>query len=84
MTAGTPDAEAVALAAEIAEKANALAQGGNASILDTLARVLFMKGERAKAIAVQEKALAGAGLPHRREYQNTLDSYRAGKLPSAE
>jgi len=45
------------LALKAAEKANALTEGKNASILDTYALALFQNGKTAEAIAAQEKAL---------------------------
>jgi thiol-disulfide isomerase/thioredoxin len=66
---------------KIARRANDAAQGKDPSILDTLARVLFMNGKKAQAIEVQEKAVKLAEGAAKAELQKTLDSYKEGKLP---
>jgi len=70
---------------KIAVRANDAAEGKDPAILDTLARATFMKGNKDKAIELQEKAIKLAeddGL--KSQLKETLDSYKEGKLPKAE
>jgi thiol-disulfide isomerase/thioredoxin len=69
------------LAEKTATRANTASKGENAEVLDTLARVLFMKGQKAPAIELQEKAVALAQAGRQAQFQKVLDSYKAGKLP---
>lgn len=65
------------LARSIAERANMLAKGKDASILDTLAKAHFDTGDKAGAIAMQTKAIELAeddGL--REELKAALDIYK--------
>jgi tetratricopeptide (TPR) repeat protein len=62
-------------------RANELAKGKSPEALDTLARVQFVKGEKDEAIATQQKALEVADQKVKKNYQKTLDSYKAGKVP---
>lgn len=55
--------------------------GKNAEILDTLARLLFLKDQKTAAIEMQEKAVSFAKGRRKTQFQETLDSYRAGELP---
>lgn len=66
----------------IARGANDATLGKNAEILDTLARLLFLKGQKTAAIDLQEKAVSFAKGRRMTQFQETLDSYRAGKLPT--
>jgi thiol-disulfide isomerase/thioredoxin len=70
---------------EVAEKealkANELAKGKSADLLDTLARVQFVKGEKEAAIATLQKGLELADEKEKKAFQKTLDAYKAGKLP---
>ena len=70
--------EALALAREAAEKADKLSDGGNWMYLDTLARVYFVEGDAAKALAAQEKAveLAGDELDDQPDVKDRLEEYR--------
>jgi thiol-disulfide isomerase/thioredoxin len=72
------------LAEKIAMRANDAAKGEDPSILDTVARVLFMRGKKAEAIALQEKAVKQADGGMKKDLQATLDSYKKGELPKAE
>jgi len=72
------------LAETIATRANEAAQGKDPGILDTLARVLFMKGEKAEAIAMQEKAVKLAEGDMKTQLQKVLDSYEKGELSKAD
>jgi thiol-disulfide isomerase/thioredoxin len=64
------------LAMRAASKAVELA-GEDAAILDTLARVYFLKGDRAKAIEIQERAVKAAEGPMRASIEKTLEEYRS-------
>ena len=73
------------LAERIARQASDAAKGEDPAILDTLARVLFMKGDKDGAIETQAKAVKLAEEGEARDLlQETLDSYKAGKLPPPE
>jgi hypothetical protein len=70
-----PDLD-VALAASL--RAVELTEERNAAHLDTLARVYWMRGEREKARATQEKALSKAqDAALTRDIQSRLDEYSA-------
>jgi thiol-disulfide isomerase/thioredoxin len=73
------------IAEKAATKADAMEHGKDASILETLARVRFMKGDKAGAIATQEKAIKALPATEsermRKRYEMALDAYRAGQLP---
>jgi thiol-disulfide isomerase/thioredoxin len=69
---------------KIATRANDAAHGKDPSILDTLARVLFMKGKKTNAIELQERAVKLAEGAAKTEFQRVLDSYKEGKLPKAD
>jgi thiol-disulfide isomerase/thioredoxin len=71
------------LAETIATRGNDAAKGKDPAILDTLARVKFMQGNKEEAIALQEKALNLAETSQQPMYQKTLDSYKKGELPEA-
>jgi len=67
------------LAFKAADAANTITGGKDAAILDTLARVHFLKGNKAKAIELQEKAVANATGPMKADLQKALDEYKAAK-----
>jgi thiol-disulfide isomerase/thioredoxin len=73
---------------DVAEKlallANEAANGRDAAILDTVARVLFMKGEKQKAVEYQQKAVNLAKGKTKERFEAILKSYQAGKLPDGE
>jgi thiol-disulfide isomerase/thioredoxin len=69
---------------KIATRANDAAQGKDPSILDTLARILFMSGKKAKAIELQKQAVTLAEGAAKAQLQKTLDSYQEGKLPEVD
>jgi thiol-disulfide isomerase/thioredoxin len=71
----------LAVAEKIANRANDLAKGKDAGILDTLARVKFMQGKKSEAIAFQEKAVELAEADRKTALSKTLDSYKKGELP---
>ena len=76
-----PDLE---LAETIANRANEAARGKDPDILDTQARVLFMKGQKEEAVQAQTKAVALAEPDQKQAMQSRLDSYQKGELPPAE
>lgn len=67
------------LALSVAEQANAAAKGKDGSILDTLARCHWEKGDKAKALELQKKAveLAPEG-PMAEDLKKTLEKYKGG------
>ena len=73
-----PDLE---LAETIANRANEAARGKDPDILDTQARVLFMKGQKEEAVQAQTKAVALAEPDQKQAMQSRLDSYQKGELP---
>jgi thiol-disulfide isomerase/thioredoxin len=72
------------LAEKIAMRANAASKGKNAEILDTVARVLFMKGQKAKAIEYEEKAVEAAVGKRKETFEKVLAAYKEGTLPKSE
>jgi thiol-disulfide isomerase/thioredoxin len=75
-----PDLE---LAEKIAAQANESTHGEEPQVLDTLARIQFLKGRKDEAVKLQEKALEKADDRMRPLFQQTLDSYKQGKVPPA-
>jgi thiol-disulfide isomerase/thioredoxin len=75
---------ALDLAATIANRANDASSGQDPGVLDTLARVNFVQGNKAKALELQEKAVNLAEGDLKDQLQKTLDSYKDGKLPQAD
>jgi thiol-disulfide isomerase/thioredoxin len=69
---------------QLAQRANEAVKGKDAAILDTLARVLFLKGQKAEAIEHQEKAVELASGQMKEQLAQTLASYKEGKVPKAE
>ena len=69
------------LAETIATRANEAAKGGDPAIVDTLARVLFMRGKKAEALTLEEKAVKLAEGDMQKQFQQVLDSYKRGDLP---
>ena len=78
------------LTEKIAARANELANGKDAGILDILARVIFMRGDKDKAIELQKKAVSLAekasstGPMHeamKKGLKDVLKSYQKGILP---
>jgi thiol-disulfide isomerase/thioredoxin len=70
------------LAQRLADRAVEMTEGKNAAYLDTQARVVFRRGEHARAIALEEKALALSDAKERPIFLATLDYYRRGELPT--
>jgi tetratricopeptide (TPR) repeat protein len=71
----------LAIAETLATRANAASKEENPTVLDTLGRVLFMRGKKDEAIAMAEKALKVAPSEAKEFLQKTLDSYKKGELP---
>jgi len=77
--------KALATAHAIAVRANEAAGGKDASILDTLARATYMKGDKAKAIELQQKAVELAEDEDlKKQLQSNLDSFKKDQLPKAD
>lgn len=74
----------MAIAEKEAEKANEIAKGKSADVLDTLARVQFVKGDKEAAIATIHKAVELAEEKEKKPLEKTLAAYKAGKLPEEE
>ena len=73
------------LAEKLAERANKAADGKDSSILDTQARIMFMKGQKDAAISTESKAITLADdEDEKTAFQKNLDSYKSGKLPGKE
>lgn len=67
------------LALRAAIKADEFSKHENASVLDTLARVYFCKGEVDRAIELQTRAVAKGQEQDRSELRKTLEAYQAAK-----
>jgi hypothetical protein len=72
------------LAETFANRANEGSQGKDAGILDTVARIKFMQGQKQEAIALQEKAVNLAEGNSKTELEKTLESYKRGELSKAD
>jgi len=73
----------LALAEKVARRGVEASNSKDPNILDTLARVLFMQGQKDEAIALQEKAVAAADDNMKGQLQQTLDNYKRGELSKA-
>jgi len=71
------------LAEKIAQRAHDATKENNAEIVDTLARVVFLKGQKEKAVELQQKAVKLAQGRRQTQFQKALDSYKEGKAPKA-
>ena len=69
------------VAETVATRANDAAKGNDATVLDTLARIKFMRGKTNEAVQLQEKALTLADANVQPELKKILESYRKGELP---
>lgn len=67
-----------------AMRAKEASQGKDPSILDTVARVKFMQGHKAEALALQEKAVNLAEGDLKDQLQKTLDAYKKDELAKVE
>jgi len=81
-TSEAPDARCLGLAERIAERGAQLTNAKNAAVLDTLARVQFILGQKEAAIATEEKAVNIESRPREKaSLEKTLAGYREDKLP---
>ena len=70
------------LAEKLAARANELANGEDPAVLDVLARVTFMKGDKDKAIELLTKAVPLTDNARMKKFlKDTLKSYQKGILP---
>jgi thiol-disulfide isomerase/thioredoxin len=70
----------LAFALKAAERASELTEGKDASVLDTVSRVHFLKGDIDQAIQIQEKAITLTEDPgERAALKKSLDEYKAAK-----
>jgi thiol-disulfide isomerase/thioredoxin len=84
-TGDNVDPHCLGLAKTMAERAVQLTDGKNTGALDTLARVQFMLGSKAEAIATEERAASmEPDQNEKNKLEKTLASYREGKLPNEE
>ncbi len=72
------------LAQKMADRANTATKGKDAGVLDTVARVQFMRGKKDEAIATEQKAIDIATGDAKAQLQKSLDSYKKGELPKAD
>jgi thiol-disulfide isomerase/thioredoxin len=72
------------LAESFANRANEGAKGKDPGILDTVARVKFMQGQKEEALALQEKAVGLADGDLKTQLEKTLESYKRGELSKAD
>ena len=76
--------EMLELAAKAAAKAVEKTEGGeSAAMLHSLARVQFLQGKKEEAVKSQELAVERAGDELKKSLEETLASYKDGKLPAA-
>jgi hypothetical protein len=64
------------LAMKAATAANEATKGEDAAILDTLARVYWVQGNKAKAVELQQKAISHAEGGMKEELEETLKTYK--------
>ena len=70
------------LAEKFAERANAASKVKEPGIIDTLARVKWLRGKKEEAMALQETAVGLADdSTVKGNLQKALDSYKRGELP---
>lgn len=76
------EGKALILAGQLAIRANELRNAKDPNILGTLARAVFMQGDKERAIDLQQKAInLTDNSKVKEQLQATLQSYNAGKLP---
>ena len=71
------------LAETLANRANEGSKGKDPGILDTVARIKFMQGQKDEAIALQSKAVDLADGDMKTQLEKTLESYKRGELSKA-
>ncbi len=64
------------VAIKAAKRAAEITENKDAAILDTLARAYFVKGDKAKAIETQEKAVSLAGEDMKADLQKSLEEFK--------
>jgi thiol-disulfide isomerase/thioredoxin len=69
------------LAETLAGRANSAARGKDADILDTLARVQFMSGQKSEAIQTEQKAVDASPEEKKGAFQKALALYQQDQLP---
>ena len=67
-----------------ATRANEASKGKDPSILDTVARVKFMQGDKEEALKLQQKAVELADGDLKAQLERTLAGYKNGELTKAE
>jgi thiol-disulfide isomerase/thioredoxin/Flp pilus assembly protein TadD len=67
-----------------ANRANDASHGKDPGILDTVARIKFMQGQKEEAVALQEKAVDLADPGQKAPLERTLESYKRGELSKAD
>ena len=72
------------LAATCAARANEATHGKDPMILDTVARVKFMQGQKEEALALQKKAVGLAQGNVKAQLEKTLEAYKRGELAEVE
>jgi thiol-disulfide isomerase/thioredoxin len=72
------------VAETIALRGDKTAKSKDPNVLDTLARIKFMRGKKEEAIQLQQKAIDLAEGESKTQLQKTLTSYKKGELPKAE
>jgi len=72
------------LAASFAAKAQELSHGKDPAILDTVARIKFMQGDKDEALELQKKAISLAEGDMKKQLEKTLESYQHGELSKAD
>ena len=77
-----PSKDALESASKAASKAVEITKGEEAAVLDTLARILFVQGQKDEAIKTQKLAIAKADDTLKEELEDTLKAYQEGKLPA--
>ena len=73
--------ENVAAWVTLVVRAKEVSGGKSSDVLDTLARVCFLKGDKEKAVALQKQAVERAKGDSKRAFEKSLESRPAGKLP---
>ncbi len=82
VTTGKASKSLLDFAEKEANRAADLSKGKDGSILDTVARVQFLKGDKEGAIKTQQKAVELITDERaKKSFEKTLDSYKAGNLP---
>lgn len=82
VTYDKPTPSMIAAAEKLIVKANDEAKSEDANILDTMARVKFLKGDKEGAVAASEKAVSFAKEGRQKDhYTRNLNLFKKGELP---